>query len=185
MHITYPHTIENCLGEKLIMHKLEKEPDGDRLIVENYVTPGNGPIMHTHWLQDEALTVVKGRLGYEIKGQPAQYVYEGETIVFKRGVPHRFWNDGEEILHCKGWVKPANTLPFFLTAIFAAQNKTGSPVPERFDGAYLVKRYASEYDLADMPWFVKKIIIPVTYYIGKLLGKYKHFENSPAPVKSR
>jgi hypothetical protein len=181
MQITYPHIIENCLGETLIMHKLEKEPDGDRLIVENYVTPGRGPIMHTHWLQDEALTVVRGRLGYEIQGQPAQYIQEGETI--KRGVAHRFWNDGQEVLHCKGWVKPANTLPFFLTAVFEAQNKSGSPMPERFDGAYLVKRYASEYDMTDIPWFVKKVIIPVTYYTGKLLGKYRHFKHAPAPVR--
>jgi quercetin dioxygenase-like cupin family protein len=183
MNISYPHVIENYRGEKLIMHRVEKEPDGDRLIVENYVTPGNGPIMHTHWLQDEALTVVKGRLGYKIKGKPAKYINEGETIVFKRGVPHRFWNDGEEVLHCKGWVKPANTLPFFLTAVFEAQNKSKSPAPERFDGAYLVKRYASEYDLTDIPWFVKKVIIPLTYYTGKLLGKYKHFKDAPAPVK--
>ena len=35
MKITYPHIIENCLGEKLIFHELHKEPDGDRLIGEN------------------------------------------------------------------------------------------------------------------------------------------------------
>ena len=112
MKITYPHKIQNCIGETLIFKEVQHEPDGDRLVVENYVEPGIGPVMHTHWLQDECLTVVKGRLGYEIQGQPKQYVNEGETILFERGVAHRFWNAGEDILHCQGWVKPANTLAF-------------------------------------------------------------------------
>src|SRR5689334_6253254 len=113
MNFTYPHTIENCLGEKLIFKGVEKERDGDKLLVENYVTPGSGPAMHTHYLQDEALTVIKGRLAYEVQGQPVQYAEEGDTVLFRKGTPHRFWNAGENVLHCKGWVKPANTLVFF------------------------------------------------------------------------
>jgi quercetin dioxygenase-like cupin family protein len=183
MTIKYPHTIENCHGEKIIFHKVQQEPDGDRVIVENFVKPGKGPLMHTHWLQDEELTVVKGRIGYQVQGQPAQYAGEGETVLFKRGVPHRFWNAGEEILNCTGWIKPANTIVFFLTSIYAAQNKSGSEQPEKFDGAYLMKRYQSEYDLPEIPTFVKKAIIPITYYTGKILGKYKHFENAPEPVQ--
>jgi len=35
-----------------------------------------------------------------------------------------------------------------------------------------------------MPRFVREIIIPITYQIGRLLGKYKHFEGAPEPVRS-
>jgi hypothetical protein len=104
--------------------------------------------------------------------------------LFKRGTPHRFWNAGEEVLHCTGYVKPANTIVFYLSAVYAAQNKTGTERPEKFDGAYLLKRYASEYEMAELPGFVKKVIIPITYYIGRLLGKYKHFKNAPEPVRN-
>ncbi|MEP7318414.1 MAG: cupin domain-containing protein [Panacibacter sp.] len=183
MNITYPHTIENCIGEKLIFREVRKENGDDVVLVENFVVPGSGPVMHTHLLQDEGLTVIKGRMAYQVKDQPVQYAAAGESVVFKRGVPHRFWNDGEEILNCTGWLKPANTIVFYLSSIYAAQNKSGNAQPERFDGAYLIKRYASEYDLPEIPVFVKKIIIPVTYYIGLLSGKYKHFKNAPAPVK--
>jgi len=183
MEITYPYIIENCIGEKLIFREIQKEPDGDRLLVENYVTPTHGPVMHTHWLQDESLTIIKGQIGYQVQGQPAQYANEGETVLFKRGVPHRFWNAGQEVLHCQGWIKPANTIVFFLSSIYAAQNKSGKAQPEQFDAAYLLTRYSSEYDLPEIPRFVKKVIIPITYYIGKLLGKYKHFKNAPEPVK--
>jgi quercetin dioxygenase-like cupin family protein len=183
MNIKYPHIITNCLGERLGFLELVKEPDGDKLIVENYVRPGCGPIMHTHWLQDECLTVVRGRIGYKVQGQPEQFAGVGETVLFKRGVPHRFWNAGNEELHCKGWIKPANTITFFLTAIFDAQNKSGTERPEAFDAAYLMRRYASEYDMPEIPPFVKKVVIPTTYFIGKLLGKYKHFKNAPEPVR--
>ena len=183
MNYTYPHVIESCIGEKLIFQSLEKDPDGDLLIVENFVAPGSGPVMHTHWLQDESLTVKKGKLGYQVLGQPEQFAGEGETVLFKKGVPHRFWNAGEETLNCKGWVKPANTLVFFLTSLYDAQNRSGKAQPEVFDGAYLIQRYRKEYDLPEIPAFVKKTIIPLTYGIGKLLGKYRKFKDAPAPVR--
>ena len=184
MNYQLPHTIENSNGETILFKELVKETDGDKVIVENWVTPKNGPPMHTHFLQDEALTVVNGRIGYQLHGGLPQFAGEGETIVFRRGTPHRFWNAGDEILHCKGWVKPANTIVFFLSSIYEAQKKSGSERPEKFDGAYLLKRYASEYDMVEIPVFVKKIIMPLTYYIGKLLGKYRHFKDAPEPVTS-
>jgi len=183
MNYQLPHTIQNSIGETLIFKELVKEPDGDKLLVENFVTPQSGPPMHTHFLQEEAMTVKEGRIGYQVLGEEPKYAGPGETVVFRKGVPHRFWNAGDVILHCTGYVKPANTIVFYLSSIYAAQNKTGSGQPEKFDGAYLLKRYASEYDMPELPRFVKKVIIPATYYIGKLLGKYKHFANAPEPVK--
>lgn len=184
MNYQLPHTIKNPIGETLIFKELVQEPDGDRLLVENYVTSKNGPPMHTHFLQEEALTVVSGRIGYIVQGCSPQFAGVGETVVFKPGVPHRFWNDGEDILHCTGYVKPANTIVFYLSSIYAAQNKTGTGQPDKFDGAYLLTLYASEYEMAELPTFVKKVIIPITYHIGRLLGKYKHFKNAPHPLKN-
>jgi len=183
MNYQLPHTIQNSIGETLIFKELVKEPDGDRLLVENFVEPQSGPPMHTHFLQDESLTVVEGKIGYQVLGEEPRFAEVGETVLFKRGVPHRFWNAGENILHCNGYVKPANTIVFYLSSIYAAQNKTGTGQPEKFDGAYLLKRYASEYDMPQLPGFVKKIMIPITYYVGRLLGKYKHFADAPQPVQ--
>ena len=112
MSYKFPHIIENSIGEKLIFKELVHEPDGDRVLVENYVTPKSGPPMHTHFLQDESLTVVKGRIGYQVQGEQPQYADPGQTVLFTRGTPHRFWNAGDDILHCTGWVKPANTIVF-------------------------------------------------------------------------
>ena len=81
--------------------------------------------MHIHWLQDECLTVVSGHIAYQIEGQPVQYAAEGDTILFKRGTPHRFWNDVTTTLNCTGWISPVNSVVFFLSAIYTAQNKSG------------------------------------------------------------
>lgn len=180
---SYPHTIETHHGEKLVFKAIEIEDGEEKIIVENFVQPGAGPLMHVHFKQDEALTVVKGKMGYQILGQAPQYLLPGESAIFKRGVPHRFWNAGDDILNCIGWVKPANSIVFYLSSIYDAINKSGTERPEVFSGAYLVTRYKSEYDLPEIPSFVKRVIMPTTVFVGKMLGKYKHFKDAPAPLR--
>ena len=183
MTIKYPHTIQNCLGEKLTFLGVEPNSGGEKVLVENWVNPQSGPPMHTHFKQDEELTVVSGKLAYQILGQQPQYAHAGQSVLFKRGIPHKFWNAGDDALICKGWVQPANSIVYYLSAIYAAQNKSGKAQPEVFDAAYLMIRYAREYDMAGMPLFVKKVVLPITYWIGRLLGKYKHFADAPTPLK--
>ncbi len=180
----FPFTIQNVIGEKLVFQRMEADPAGDKLIVENFVQPGVGPLMHTHWLQDECLTVVTGKIGYQLQGQQPQYAGEGETVLFKRGVAHRFWNAGNEVLHCEGWVQPAHSFVYFLSGIFNAQNIAGKAQPEKFDAAFLMTRYASEFELNGIPKFVKKLVIPLTYRVGHMLGKYKKFRDAPEPVRA-
>ena len=141
--------------------------------------------MQTHWLQDKAIKVIRGRLGYQLKGQPKKFANEGEIVFFQRGIAHRFWNAGPDLLHCEGWLKPANTVSFFLSSIYNAQKKSGGARPETFDLAYLIKHYSDEYDLPAIPGFVRKTVMPATYYVGKLFGKYKHFKDAPEPIKAK
>lgn len=128
----YPYTIENGAGEKLTFHRLIRDPAGDWLEGENLVQPGAGPPMHVHYLQEEAFTVQQGRLGYQILGQEPRYASEGETVIFKPGEPHRFWNAGAKALRCTGYVKPADNVEFLLGALFASQRQNGGKRPDLF-----------------------------------------------------
>jgi len=182
MNFTLPHTIENGLGEKIIFKEIIHEPDGDKLLIEGFCKPKCGPAMHVHFKQDESLTVVSGKMGYRVLGQEPVYLNAGQTATFSRNQAHNFWNAGEDDLRINSWVKPANSIVFFLPALYAAQKKSGSGRPEAFDGAYLLVRYKNEYGLPELPSFVKNVIMPITYQIGKLLGKYKKFKDAPKPL---
>ncbi len=179
----YPHTIHNYTGEELTFHSVVEEDGVPKMIVYNKVQPGAGPVFHVHFKQDESLTVLKGRMGYQVDGDQEKFLQEGESVLFKRGQMHRFWNAGQDLLECKGWIKPANSLDYFLTGLYASMDKAGKPEGDPFDSAYLVHRYRSEYDVKVIPPFVKKVIFPITVFIGHLLGKYEHFKNAPAPWK--
>jgi quercetin dioxygenase-like cupin family protein len=178
-----PHTISNFAGEELTFKAIELEDGVQKMLIDNRIQPGSGPPMHVHFQQEEYLRVVKGTIGYQVLGKEAKYAGAGESILFERNVVHRFWNAGDDILECTGWVKPANTTDYFLTAQYNSMNKAGKMEGDLFDGAYLLTRYRSEYDVMIIPPFVKRVIMPVVVVIGKLLGKYGHFKDAPEPLK--
>ena len=182
MKFTYPHIIENGGGERLIFKRLINDADGDWLEIENYVEPNTGPPMHVHYKQDEHLTVVKGRMGTQVLGEEPVFYGPGEGATFKAGVAHKFWNASSVPLICTGWVKPAHNLEYFLTEIYSSMKNNGGKQPGAFDGAWLLDRYRSEFDMLDIPAFVKKIIFPAALFFGKLQGKHKKFEGAPEPV---
>lgn len=178
MQYRFPFAIETKYGEKINFLRLE----GDKLYLEGFCKPMAGPGFHTHLRQDEAVTVLQGKIGYQIFGEAPRYGGPGDSVTFERGVPHRFWNAGEETLHISGWVNPVENLLFFLSTLYDALNRGENNRPEMFDGAYLTCRYRREYDVPDMPKFVKNAVMPLAYSIGKVLGKYEKFKNAPQPL---
>jgi len=184
MKYTYPHTIDNGAGEQLTFLQYIDDGQGGMLEIENRVHPGGGPPMHVHHLQDESLTVIQGKIGAQIAGQQPTFHGPGETVTFLKGEVHRFWNAGEDMLICKGWAKPAYNLEFFLTEIYRSTKANGGKGPSAFDGAFLASKYKSEFDLVDIPTFVKKVIFPITLMLGKLGGKHRRFDGAPEPAKT-
>ncbi len=183
MEYKFPLTIDSGHGEVITFTEIVKESDGDKLISEGFCQPHVGPPMHVHFKQDEGFTVVSGKAGIQLLGQEPKYLLPGESMTLLRNQPHRFWNEGEEPLHIQGWAKPANNLVFFLSALYDARRAGSNGRPEMFDGAYLMVRYKTEFAMADLPVMVQKVVIPLTYQLGKLLGKYKKFKDAPEPIK--
>jgi quercetin dioxygenase-like cupin family protein len=182
MKFTLPYTIDSGQGEKIIFKEIIHEPDGEKVIADGFCAPKAGPPMHVHYKQDEGFKVIKGKMCYQIAGKQIQYLDEGQSVTFCRNTPHRFWNAGDEEMVISSWIKPANSIIFFLSTLYDARKKSGSHRPELFDAAYLTKRYKNEYALTELPPFVKKVIIPITYQIGVMLGKYKKFKDAPEPL---
>ena len=181
---TYPHTIDNGAGgERLTFLRRVPGARGQRLEAENVVEPGAGPIMHVHHYQEEALTVVEGRIGYQRPGEPARFAGPGETVTFRAGEAHRFWNAGEDILWCKGYIEPSDNIEYFLGAIFESQKRSGGSRPNLLDAAFLARRYRSEYGIVGIPAPVQRFVFLILVAIGGLLGRYEKYADAPEPVR--
>ena len=183
MKNTYPRTIDNGHGESLTFVKFVNNNNGGAIEIENKVQPGAGPPMHVHHLQDESLTVVQGKLAGQIAGQQPTFHGPGETVTFKRGEVHRFWNAGNDILICTGTATPAHNLEYFLTEIYRSVKSSGSMKPSLLDGAYLLTKYKSEFDMVEIPLFVKNVVFPIAFSIGKITGYHRRFRDAPQPAK--
>ena len=110
MNKTYPYTIDNGNGELITFTGRTQGPAGERVGVDGVAQPGAGPPMHVHYLQEEAMTVVSGKLGFQTAGEEPRYAGPGETKIFAAGVGHRWWNAGATELHCTGWAKPPHNV---------------------------------------------------------------------------
>jgi quercetin dioxygenase-like cupin family protein len=179
---SYPHTIDNGAGERLTFTRRVPGRLGDRLEGENVAAPGAGPPMHVHHLQEEGLTVIEGRMGYQRMGGPEHLAVPGETVVFAPGDVHRWWNAGDAELRCTGWVEPADNFEYFLDGIFASMRGNGGKGPHPLDAAYLTRRYRSEFAMLVIPAAVQRVVFPVLVAIGTLLGRYARYANAPAPI---
>ena len=140
MAISYPHTIDNGAGERITFLRRVPGKLGDRIAVENVVGPGIGPPMHIHHYQDEALTVVQGRMGYQRLGEEPRYGGPGDTAVFAAGEAHKFWNAGDGELRCTGYVEPADNIEFVLGALYDSTKRNGGrPDPFTMYNRYWTK----------------------------------------------
>ena len=70
-----------------------------------------------------------------------------------------------------------------MEGVYKALDEGKHDRPEIKRIAFLTMHYRSEFATADIPAVVRKVIIPATYYIGKLTGAHKKFTDAPAPLK--
>ena len=138
--------------------------------MSNSVAPGAGPPMHVHHLQEEALTIERGTIGYQILGEPERRAEAGESVAFAPGVAHRFWNAGADALVGSGSIRPPGNIEYFLSEIFASTKRHEGKRSGLFDAAYLCHRYRSEFELMAVPAPVRRVVFPAVVAVGRLFG---------------
>jgi mannose-6-phosphate isomerase-like protein (cupin superfamily) len=137
--------LEGPLGAVLLL-------GGDRTagrlsLVEHPLGPrALGSPLHTHRREDEYSVVLEGRVGAQIGGQTLE-AGPGAVLVKPRGVPHAFWNPGDQPARLLEIIAPAGFEGYFagLGEILAG----GSRDPARV--ADLAGRYGLDVDLASIP----------------------------------
>jgi mannose-6-phosphate isomerase-like protein (cupin superfamily) len=180
---TYPYTVDNGQGETLTFLGISHDADGERLDIEGTARPGAGPPMHVHYLQDEGVRVVRGRFGYQVLGGPPQFAGPGDSVVWPAGMPHKWWNAGDDELYSIGWCRPPDNIEFYLGTLFTSAKEHGGR-PGLFDAAFLATRYRTEFALLEIPAIVTRIVLPLVYTLGRILGKYRKFADAPPPMEA-
>jgi mannose-6-phosphate isomerase-like protein (cupin superfamily) len=185
-------TIENPLtGERMTFLETARDTDGELLRMD-YVAPprSKGPTEHVHMLQEERFEGVSGVLGVHVGGREL-HLEEGQSAVGPPGVPHKWWNPGEEEVRFVAELRPAlNTEEFFETAWGLARDgkATGLGIPTNpLQLAVLAGAHRGEAYFTAFPWppiLVQKVlfgILSLLAPLARLLGYKERYPEYSGP----
>lgn len=167
-------TLENRhTGEILRMRRMRNSKGEMIMSLDGSLPPGSsGPPLHVHFYEHEEGTVKAGTLGARVGGN-TMTVPAGGRAVLPAGVPHAWWNAGEDLLEFSGYVAPIVDLDRFLQAVFAVLNAGPASRPSIFYMVHVLWRHRHTQQVAMPPRIIQRTIFPVIVLLGRLLGKYK------------
>ena len=174
--------------EKLVIRKSARDTGGALMEGDIFMQPGGFvAAAHIHPQQEERFEVIAGTLrariaGKEVTGGP------GTKLVIPAGVPHVWWNSGDDELHVRAEVSPALRFEDFFETFFGlAQDGQVSPktgLPNLMQMAMVLRTFRAELILASPPPPVQTVLFGVLASIGRLLG-YKGTHPYPRTRKSQ
>lgn len=105
-----------------------------------------GAPLHTHAREDEYSFVLEGRLGVQL-GEEVLEAGPGDLVMKPRGIPHTFWNAGEEPLRLLEIISPAGFEDYFrdLAPLLAAMPRDDAAI------AAVRERYDLDLDVSSPP----------------------------------
>lgn len=121
--------------------------EGRFSLVEHPLPPrALGAPLHTHRNEDEYSYVLEGRLGVQLGSD--EFEAAPGVLVFKpRGVPHTFWNAGDEPARLLELISPAGFENYFreMAPLFAATDRDEAAMGE------IAAHYGLEIDVSTIP----------------------------------
>lgn len=127
---------------------IDGESTGGRFsLVEHPLPPRRlGAPMHTHTNEDEYSFILQGRVGVQL-GDEVVEAGVGDLVLKPRGVPHTFWNAGDDEARLLELISPAGFENYFreLAPLLAAGDLSDPRI------AAVRARYGLEVDPASVP----------------------------------
>ena len=100
------------LGTRYLLR--EKDTDGQFALIEHSIPPRSlAAPTHVHQREDEYSYVLAGRVGVQV-GDEVTEAGPGELVVKPRGVPHAFWNPGDEEARLLELIAPPSFASYFV-----------------------------------------------------------------------
>jgi hypothetical protein len=100
-----------------------------------------------------------------------------------RGVPHRWWNQGDAPLAFKGQVRPVVDLDRYLQAIFEVMNAGPRNRPPLFYLAHAMLRHRQTQSVLLMSRPLQAVVFRAALMLGTLLGRYRGTEWPGCPAR--
>jgi mannose-6-phosphate isomerase-like protein (cupin superfamily) len=175
--------IENPVtGERLIFHETSAENGGERVVFETIVRPGGFvAAAHVHPYQTERFEALAGRLGMR-HGKKRMGLAPGESATVEAGVPHKFWNAGDDEVRFRCTVMPALQFERLIATMYSLAadgktNKKGMPNPVRL--AVIANRHFDDVRLPLIPQSLQKLALKLGAPAGRLLGFGATYDGQP------
>jgi len=105
-------------GEAAIVRIGTKESGGELLVADLYIAPG-GALRgeHYHPAIEERFTLIRGELGVRLSGRAIKTT-PGAMLLVPPGVPHDWWNAGEEDAVVRVEIRPTARISRELSGVF-------------------------------------------------------------------
>jgi mannose-6-phosphate isomerase-like protein (cupin superfamily) len=141
-----------------------------------------GPPLHIHHLEDEEGLVESGTLSAVVGGRRVD-AGPGQSVQLPRGIPHRWWNEGDSPLAFVGRARPVEDLDRYLQAVFEVMNASPAGRPSLFYLAHLSLRHRRTQAVLLMPRAVQAVLFPLVVALGTLLGRYRGTDWPGCPAR--
>ena len=141
-----------------------------------------GPPRHIHYHEDERGTVTSGTLSAEVGGLRVD-LGPGQLVELPRGVPHRWWNQGDTLLAFEGALEPLVDLDCYLQAIFEIMNAGPPDRPPLLYLAHAAIRHRRTQAVLVLPGLLQAVLFRVALLFGTLLGSYRGTDWPGCPAR--
>ena len=159
-------------GEVLSIRRIKR---GDEIWLElkgSLPPHREGPPMHVHFVENEEGHIKSGTLSAVIDGRRVT-AGPGETTSISRGLAHRWWNEGDDLLELEGYARPAADLDRYLQAVFEVVNAGPAGRPSLFYLAHVALRHRRTQAVLIMPRPVQAVLFRLLVAVGTVLGRYR------------
>jgi mannose-6-phosphate isomerase-like protein (cupin superfamily) len=161
-------------GERAVVLRGDQDGEGESVLAHLTVHPGGAVVgEHIHPIIEERFHVITGRLQARIGGRERE-LGPGEEAVAPVGVPHDWWNAGEEEASVIVEITPpdprfeAMIATMFGLANSGRTNAKGLPSPLQM--ALTGSEFADVIRMTRPPWPVQRVAFRVLGRVGRVRG---------------
>ena len=160
-------------GERMTFLETAAETGGARVVIELHADPGGSvAAAHVHPSQWETFEVVSGTLGARIGGREVE-TGTGRTLGVAPGIPHTWWNAGDDELVFRCVITPALRFESLIETMFslAADGKTNAKgMPNPFRLAVIANAHFDTVQLPRIPAWMQKAALALGSPFGRAMG---------------